>query len=63
MKPATPFGADALGRAGAETRTLIVQSRSLIELTRACLSQSAEALAVSRELLRQPIYKVPLPRG
>lgn len=52
--PAFPNGLD---RANAETRSLIVQNWVLVQLTRACLSRSLEALAISRELLRQPLYE------
>ena len=43
----------------ARVRSLLVQSRTLVQLTNRCLSQSQEALAVSRELLSQPLYDVP----
>lgn len=54
---APPAFLNGLDRANAVTRSLIVQNWVLAQLTRACLSRSLEALAISHELLRQPLYE------
>jgi hypothetical protein len=48
--------ADALGRSGVETRTVLVRTWASLALSERCLRRSVEALAVSRELLSATTY-------
>jgi hypothetical protein len=57
VKPVSLFDtADALGRSGAETRTMLVRTWASLALSEQCLRRSMEALAVSRELLNATTY-------